>query len=73
MQYWYKGIRQEERIHDKEGLIDEANPLFVVLMATGRNLPAYQILKSDMQRSPIVFYWKRGESPYKHGKFPLGA
>ena len=36
VQYWYKEYGKRNVFMTKEGLIDEANPLFVVLMATGK-------------------------------------
>jgi len=36
VQYWYKEYGKRSVYMTKEGLIDEANPLFVVLMATGK-------------------------------------
>ena len=55
----------------QEGLIDEENPLFVVLMATGKkptSIPDTKIRYATFADSVLL---EEGESPYKHGKFPL--
>ena len=55
----------------KEGLIDEENPLFVVLMAMGKkptSIPDTKIRYATFADDVLL---EEGESPYKHGKFPL--
>ena len=71
VQYWYKEYGKKNVYMTKEGLIDEANPLFVVLMATGKkptSIPDTKIRYATFADSVLL---EEGESPYKHGKFPL--
>lgn len=71
VQYWYKEYGKKNVYMTKEGLIDENNPLFVVLLATGKkptSIPDTKIRYATFSDSVLL---EEGESPYKHGKFPL--
>nr|DAL78738.1 MAG TPA: portal protein [Caudoviricetes sp.] len=71
VQYWYKEYSKKNVYMTKEGLIDENNPLFVVLLATGKkptSIPDTKIRYATFSDSVLL---EEGESPYKHGKFPL--
>lgn len=71
VQYWYKEYGKKNVYMTKEGLIDENNPLFVVLLATGKkptSIPDTIIRYATFSDSVLL---EEGESPYKHGKFPL--
>ena len=71
VQYWYKEYGKKNVYMTKEGLIDEDNPLFVVLMATGKkptSIPDTKIRYATFADNVLL---EEGESPYKHGKFPL--
>lgn len=71
VQYWYKEYGKKNVYMTKEGLIDENNTLFVVLLATGKkptSIPDTKIRYATFSDSVLL---EEGESPYKHGKFPL--
>lgn len=71
VQYWYKEYGKKHVFMTKEGLIDEENPLFVVLMAMGKkptSIPDTKIRYATFADDVLL---EEGESPYKHGKFPL--
>lgn len=71
VQYWYKEYGKKNVFMTKEGLIDEANPLFVVLMAMGKkptSIPDTKIRYATFADDVLL---EEGKSPYKHGKFPL--
>lgn len=71
VQYWYKEYGKKNVYMTKEGLIDENNPLFVVLLATGKkptSIPDTKIRYATFSDSVLL---EEGKSPYKHGKFPL--
>lgn len=71
VQYWYKEYGKRNVFMTKEGLIDESNPLFVVLMAMGKkptSIPDTKIRYATFADDVLL---EEGESPYKHGKFPL--
>lgn len=71
VQYWYKEYSKKHVFMTKEGLIDEENPLFVVLMAMGKkptSIPDTKIRYATFADDVLL---EEGESPYKHGKFPL--
>ena len=71
VQYWYKEYGKKNVFMTKEGLIDESNPLFVVLMAMGKkptSIPDTKIRYATFADNVLL---EEGESPYKHGKFPL--
>lgn len=71
VQYWYKEYGKKHVFMTKEGLIDEENPLFVVLMAMGKkptSIPDTKIRYATFADDVLL---EEGKSPYKHGKFPL--
>jgi hypothetical protein len=71
VQYWYKEYGKKHVFMTKEGLVDEENPLFTVLMAIGKkptSIPDTKIRYATFADDVLL---EEGESPYKHGKFPL--
>lgn len=71
VQYWYKEYGKKHVFMTKEGLVDEENPLFAVLMAIGKkptSIPDTKIRYATFADDVLL---EEGESPYKHGKFPL--
>ncbi len=54
VQYWYKEYTAKECLYTwRKGLIDETTRYLLYYWLQGKKL--YQILKSDMQRSPLVY------------------
>lgn len=71
VQYWYKEYKTQEVYMTKEGVVTEDNPLFTQLKATGT--PPTTIPKTVIRYATFCddVLLEDGESPYKHGKFPL--
>lgn len=71
VQYWYKEYKTKRIFITQNGVVDEDNPLYVVLMAMGKeptSIPDTQIRFATFSDNVLL---EEGESPYKHNKFPL--
>lgn len=71
VQYWYKEYKTKRIFMTQNGVVDEDNPLYVVLMAMGKeptSIPDTQIRYATFSDNVLL---EEGESPYKHNKFPL--
>lgn len=71
VQYWYKEYKTKRIFITQNGVVDEDNPLYVVLMAMGKeptSIPDTQIRYATFSDNVLL---EEGESPYKHNKFPL--
>nr|DAP54739.1 MAG TPA: portal protein [Caudoviricetes sp.] len=71
VQYWYKEYKTKRIFMTQNGVVDENNPLYVVLMAMGKeptSIPDTQIRYATFSDNVLL---EEGESPYKHNKFPL--
>lgn len=71
VQYWYKEYKTKRIFMTQNGVVDEDNPLYVVLMAMGKeptSIPDTQIRFATFSDNVLL---EEGESPYKHNKFPL--
>ena len=71
VQYWYKEYKTKRIFMTQNGVVDEDNPLYVVLMAMGKeptSIPNTQIRYATFSDNVLL---EEGESPYKHNKFPL--
>lgn len=71
VQYWYKEYKTKLIFITQNGVVDEDNPLYVVLMAMGKeptSIPDTQIRFATFSDNVLL---EEGESPYKHNKFPL--
>lgn len=71
VQYWYKEYKTKRIFMTQNGVVDEDNPLYVVLMAMGKeptSIPDTQIRYATFSDNVLL---EEGKSPYKHNKFPL--
>lgn len=71
VQYWYKEYKTKRIFMTQNGVVDEDNPLYVVLVAMGKeptSIPNTQIRYATFSDNVLL---EEGESPYKHNKFPL--
>lgn len=71
VQYWYKEYKTKRIFMTQNGVVDEDNPLYVVLMAMGKeptSIPDTQIRYATFSDNLLL---EEGKSPYKHNKFPL--
>lgn len=71
VQYWYKEYKTKRIFMTQNGVVDEDTPLYVVLMAMGKeptSIPDTQIRYATFSDNVLL---EEGESPYKHNKFPL--
>ena len=71
VQYWYKEYKTKRIFMTQNGVVDDDNPLYVVLMAMGKeptSIPDTQIRYATFSDNVLL---EEGLSPYKHNKFPL--
>ena len=71
VQYWYKDYTTRKVFITENGVITEDNELFTVMIATGltpTSIPNVVIKYATFCDDVLL---EEGESPYKHGKFPL--